>query len=104
MRFGCVVVFCGCLYYSVRELAGRQTLADISFKAIADLKANKWFGLVLPWGLASASTALAVGQTWLRKRHIKRISSESSEMQKLIDAGRRSSQLSKRGETSPEDF
>jgi len=104
MRFGCVVAFCFCAYYCTRELAGKQTFADIRFRAIADLKANRWFGLILPWGLAGATSVLAVGQAWLRKRHIKRISSECSEMQKRIDPSRRSSQLSKDGETSPEDF
>jgi hypothetical protein len=104
MRLGCVVIFCVCAYYCLREIARRQTLADIRFSAFADLRANRWFSLVLPWCLTGATSAVAVGQAWLRKRHIKRISSESSEMQKLIDPGRRSSQLSKKGETSPEDF
>ncbi len=104
MRFLCVLVVCACAYFSVRELAGRQTVADMNFKAIADLKANRWFGLLLPWGLFLGAGTWATGERFLRKRHIKRVSSESSKMQKLIDAGRRSSHLSERGETSPEDF
>lgn len=81
-----------------------QTWADIQFKVIADLKANKYFGLLFPWGVAVLTTGWAGGERYLRKRHIKRVSSESSEMQKLMDPGRRSSQLSKKGETNPEDF
>ena len=104
MRLGCVLVFCVCLYYSVRELAGKQTIADMNFKAIADFKANRWFGLIFPWGLVGTTVLWGTGERWLRKRHIKRVSSESSEMQKLIDPSRRSSQLSKKGDTSPEDF
>jgi hypothetical protein len=104
MRLGCVIVFCLCAYYAVRELAGKQTLADVNFKAIADLKANRWFGLVLPWVLCGAFGIWGTGERLLRKQHIKRVSSESSEMQKFIDPGRRSSLLSKKGDTNKEDI
>jgi hypothetical protein len=103
-RVLCVVIFCGCLYLCVRELAGRQTLADIRFKMIADFKANKWMGLLVPWGTATVSTGWALTEKYLRKRHIRRISSEVSEMQKSIDPARRSSKLSKKGETQREDL
>ena len=104
MGFLGVLAVCFCIYFSVRALSGRQTSADLRFQAIADFKANRWFGLILPWGVATLSTAWGAGERALRKRHIKRISSESSEMQKQLDPGRRSSRLSKKGETSPEDF
>ena len=100
----CVVAVCACVYLVFRELAGKQTLADLKFSALADLKANKYFGLILPWGLFTVTAAWGAGERYLRKRHIKRVSSESSDMQKLLDAGRRSSRLSKKGETTPEDF
>ena len=99
-----VVIFCGCLDLCVRELAGRQTLADIRFKMIADFKANKWMGLLVPWGTATVSTGWALTEKYLRKRHIRRISSEVSEMQKSIQPARRSSKLSKKGETQREDL
>jgi hypothetical protein len=92
------------VYLSIRELAGRQTLADLRFRVLADLKASKYFGLILPWGLAGMATAYGLGQRFLRKRHIKRISSEHSKIQKTVDPGRRSSHLSTKGETSTEDF
>jgi hypothetical protein len=104
VKLGCVALVCTCIYFSVRELAGRQTWADVEFKVIADLKANKYFGLILPWGVAVLSSGWAVGERKLRQRHINRVSSETSVMQKLIDPGRRSSQLSKKGETNPEDY
>lgn len=104
MGFLGAVVVCLCIYFCVRTLSGKQTSADLRFQAIADLKANRWFGLILPWGAATLTTAWGAGERALRKRHIKRISSESSEMQKQFDPGRRSSRLSKKGETSPEDF
>ena len=104
VNFLCVAALCLCVYFSVRELAGKQTFADLGFKAVADLKANQWFGLALPWGGWVLTTGWAIGERRLRKRHIDRVSSENSEMQKMLDPGRRSSSLSKKGETSPEDF
>jgi len=102
--FGAVTVSVVCMYFSVRELAGKQTFADLNFKAIANLAANKYFGLILPWGLFGLAASWGYGERRLRKRHIKRVSSESSELQKQIDPGRRSSHLSKKGDTSREDF
>jgi hypothetical protein len=103
-RVLCFLIFCTCVYLCARELAGRQTLADIRFKAIADFKANKWMGLFVPWGTATVATGWASAERYLRKRHIRRVSSETSEMQKSIDRDRRSSKLSKKGETQREDL
>jgi len=103
-QFLCVLTPCICVYFCLRELAGRQTFADLSFKVVADLKANRWMALSVPWGVATMATAWGAGERFLRKRHIKRVSSEASEMQKMLDQGRRSSRLSKKGETIPEDY
>jgi len=104
MRFLCVLVPCVTAYFCVREVAGRVTVADLDFKAFADLKVNHWFALSLPWVATSLATGWAIGERRLRKRHIKRVTSEASEMQKRLDPGRRSSSLSKMGDTSPEDI
>lgn len=104
MRALIVLAVCLCVYCSIRQLSGRHTFADIRFRAIADLKANRYFGLILPWGVCGVATVWGAGERWLRKRHIKRVSSEGSEIQRKIDPGRRSSNLTKKGESSPEDF
>ena len=103
MRFLCVLAPCICLYFCLRELAGKQTFADLSFKVATDLRANRWLAMSVPWGVATIATAWGAGERYLRKRHIRRVSSEESEMQKRLDPGRRSSSLDKKGETSPED-
>lgn len=103
ITLGCVVAVCGCIVLCVRQLAGKQTAADIGFKAVADLKANRWIALGLSWLLTGGTTGWAVLERRLRKRHIRRVSSESSELQAIIDPKRRSSNLSIRGETSPGD-
>lgn len=48
LRFLSFAAFCACVYFSARELAGKQTLADLKFSAIANFTANRWFGLILP--------------------------------------------------------
>jgi negative regulator of sigma E activity len=103
IRAAMVACVCLCIYFCIRELAGKQTLADIRFRMIADLKANRWMAVAVPWGLTAATTAWGAGERYLRKRHIRRVSSEASEMQKRLDPGRRSSNLSKTGETNRED-
>lgn len=104
MRFFGLAAVCATIYFSSRALAGKLTIADLDFRAIANFSANKYFGLILPWGLVGLTAVWGFGERRLRKNHIKRISSESSEMQKKIDPGRRSSHLSLKGDTSPEDF
>jgi hypothetical protein len=99
-----VAIICASIYLSIRELVGRATFADLRFRVWADLKANRWLALCVPWGVATVSTGWGIGERYLRKRHIKRVSSEASEMQKKIDPNRRSSSLSRKGETSPEDI
>lgn len=99
-----VTIICASVYLSIRELAGRATFADLRFRVLADLKANRWLALCVPWGVATVATGWGIGERYLRKKHIKRVSSEASEMQKKIDPGRRSSSLSRKGETSPEDI
>lgn len=103
LTFLSVTIVCVTVYFSIRELAGRRTFADLEFRAIADFKANHYLGVYLPWGLVGAAVTWAKLERILRRRHVERISSEQSETHKLIDPGRRSSGLSKKGQTSPED-
>lgn len=104
MNLGCVIAPCAFLYLSVRELAGKQTTSDLAFRAIADFRADRPLALILSWVLTGGTAGWAVVERRLRKRHVKRVSSEASEMQSLIDPKRRSSNLTKRGETAMEDI
>ena len=103
-RTVCVVTPFFFLWLCVRELAGRQTFADIVFKAIADFKINEHLARLFPWGTATAATGWALGERALRKLHIKRSAREFAAMHKKLDPGRRSSSLTTEGETSPEDL
>jgi hypothetical protein len=91
------------LWLSIRDLAGRQTSADVVFKALADIKLNRALARVAPWGTTTLATGWAIAERQLRKRHIQRTSSENSKMQSHFDLSRRSSRLTTEGNTSPED-
>jgi hypothetical protein len=103
LRFLMIGAVCLCLVFLARALAGKVTFADIRFKLIAELRTNRWTALIFSWLLTGTSAAWAVGERTLRKRHIKRVASESSELQKMIDRKRRSSHLMSDGTTRPED-
>jgi hypothetical protein len=92
------------LWLGLRELAGRQTSADIAFKAIADLRINRYLAQLLPWGTTTLATGWALGERWLRKRYVKRSASEFGAMHRKFDPSRRSSSLTTGGDTSPEDL
>jgi hypothetical protein len=102
--FLCVFAICGCIYLSVRELAGKNTWADVGFRLLADLKVNRFVALMISWVLTGGCVFWALGERSLRKRHIRRISAESSKMQERIDPNRRSSKLTTKGETGREDI
>lgn len=104
LRFACWGVIGWTFYRSSRVLAGKITLADIRFSELAELDLTKHMGLSLPWGFLVLALAWGYGERRLRKRHIKRVSSETSRLQRLLDPGRRSSHLSIQGETSPKDL
>jgi amino acid permease len=103
IRLLMVVAVCAALVLMTRALAGHITFADITFRAIAELYANRWSALMLSWMLTGASTSWAIGERALRRRHIKRVANEVSEMQRVIDAGKRSSRLRIDGNTRRED-
>ena len=102
-RFMAIAVIALAVWLCLRELAGRQTFADIRFAVLSDLKANRGFGLTTSWLLTLCTGAWGYGERRLRKQHIERTSSEGSKLQRMLDNNRRSSRLTKKGETGPED-
>ena len=104
VTFLCIVAVCTCIYLCVRELAGKQTWADIRFRALADVKANRWAAILVSWALTGCTSLWAFAERTLRKSHVRRVSNEVSELQKKIDPNRRSSGLSVEGNTHPGDL
>lgn len=89
-------------YYSYRmvdALAGKETISNIAFKMITDLKMNQWMayaigGCGLSYGLAERS---------VRKKTVTRLHSRIEELELKKDPKRTSSMLTSTGDTRPED-
>lgn len=103
-RAFCICVPSAFLWLTVRALSGRQTFADIQFKAIADLKINEFLARILPWGVGGSASLWALGERHLRRKHIRRSATEISALQQRLDPQKRSSSLTVVGKTSPEDI
>lgn len=90
---GCSVL----IYLSVKELAGRNTLADI--RVLGNFSVSE---------LVSYGTTAVAGVGWYRERRsrlktIERLSPKYTALEKTLDPGRSSSGLGLDGLTSPED-
>lgn len=86
-------------YRMVDALAGKETISNIAFKMIADLKMNQWMayaigGCGLGYGLAERS---------IRKNTVTRLHSRIKELEFKKDPKRTSSMLTLTGDTRPED-
>jgi hypothetical protein len=104
-RFLMVAAICVGGIFIARSLAGKQTFADIRFNALTDFGNNLWLwlGCFVSWLLTFMAIVWAFLERYLRKRHITRVSTEHSELQKMIDPNRRSSHLMENGDTRPGD-
>ena len=92
------------LYFSVRELAGRATTADIAFKILADLKANQPAAIMASWLLTTGSVGWAASERYLRRRYIKKHHPIVRRYQELLDKERGSSGLTQIGTTQEGDI
>jgi len=88
---------------SVDSLAGRTTVAAVLGKLGLDLRLNKWASLTLAWILAGGSAGWAALERRLRYRTTERLAAENTRLERLLDAKRSSSRLTKRGTTSKGD-
>jgi hypothetical protein len=106
-RFGfvfCVAIVGATVYFSFRELAGRHTFADIAFKFVADMKANKPVAVGFSWLLTFVAGAWGSSERFLRKRYIQNNHPVIEQYQQSLDAKRGSSSLTKRGTTQSVDI
>jgi hypothetical protein len=79
--------------------AGKQTSLTIAYNAIADLKLH----MVVPYAVAACLGVLWKRERNLRKTTVEREHRRVAELEKKLDPGRESSELTPRGET-PRDL
>lgn len=84
---------------TIQALAGKETISNIALSLVTDLKANQYFSYLF----GASGVAYGLAQQRSKKNTIERLQSRKKELEKKIDPGRKSSKLTKRGDTRPED-
>jgi hypothetical protein len=82
---------------TIESLAGKATHADIAIKVLGNIKVSR--GLVALF--AVGGWVYGLGERSLRRRHIKRVTTQKNELENVIDARRTSSDLTPTGTTPP---
>jgi hypothetical protein len=99
VQWGGIVFCCRYAYLTIAALAGKYTIADIGIGVLGNVRISEG----LAWMLAIGFGAYGVGQGKLRRDTIERLQGRIKELEKELDAGRSSSNLTTRGTTRPED-
>lgn len=82
-----------------RELAGKETNANVVWSFLNDFRVSILFG----WGVGAAGVLYGLKERRLRKRTVERLARRVADFEIQHDKGRTSSQLTPRGDTNPED-
>jgi len=97
----CFICWLG--YLSIKALAGKSTLSQFGVWIATDLKINKVFSHIVTAMFGCGGVTYGYRERRLRQKNIERMGTQQIELEKLIDAGRSSSRLTKKGRTRPED-
>ncbi len=99
LKFGAFVLIARYGYLAIDALAGQKTVADIGLNLLSDIKIST----AAAWTLAGGGILYGRRQRKLKKDTIERLSSRIKDLERRIDPGRTSSQLTERGDTREED-
>jgi len=86
-------------YLGIEALAGKSTLADIGVNFLTDINIS----VALAWAAGLGGMVYGIKQRELRKDTIERLVGRIHELEGEVDPNRTSSNLTKRGDTRPED-
>lgn len=87
------------VYRSIDALAGKQTLADVGIKVLADIKISEAIAYLFGGG----GVLYGYKCKRLKADNVERMAGRIAELEKQLDPGRSSSRLTPRGETRPGD-
>ena len=90
-------------YLSIASLAGKVTLAQFGLWVFTDLKANSVFSHLVTSVFGVGGVTYGYRERRLRRKNIERMSGQLIEYEKIVDAKRTSSRLTKKGLSRPED-
>ena len=83
----------------VSDLAGQETMANIVVNFMTDIKVNQWLAYIV----GGTGAVYGLKQRKNKNDTIERLSKRKEQLEQMIDPGRKSSTLTPRGETRPED-
>lgn len=99
IKWGVIAFVTYYVYLSIISISGKNTSADIAISVLFELELlSKLMGAVGVGGIIYGFL-----QRKLRKDTIERLQSRITELEKEVDKNRSSSNLTKRGDTRPED-
>jgi len=98
-KYGALALIFYWMTDALKAFAGQQTIADLAFKFLADIKMPQWLAYV--FGVGGIGWAYA--ERKLRQRTVAHMASSKEEAEKRLDPGRTSSNLTARGTSRPED-
>lgn len=87
-------------YLAIKEMAGQETMANIVVNFMTDIKVNQWLAYIV----GGCGAGYGVAQRRTKNSTIARLSGRKEKLEQMIDPGRKSSKLTARGETRPEDI
>ena len=100
-----LIKWCGIVWVAfyvrdmVSDLAGQTTLADIGVGVLVSTSRSQW----VAWLIAVLAILWGLRERNLRRDKIEQFSQRTGQLEREIDPGRSSSQLTTTGETRPED-
>lgn len=99
IRYGSLVVIFATIGSALKQLAGKDTYADI----FVGIFANAEISVYLSYAVGGSATIWALMERKLRGDKTREMASRIQELEQKIDPGRSSSHLTERGQTRPED-
>jgi len=99
IRWGVLLGLGRYFYLTMAVLAGKQTLADIVIRLLANIK----IGQGVAYLFDASGIIYGYGERRLRQKNIQRLAKSKNELERKLNPTRTSSNLSPRGTTRPGD-
>ncbi len=99
IRWGAIIAISRYAYLAIEALSGKSTLADIGINFLSDIKIS----VTLAWIAGVGGVFYGISQRKLRKDTVERLQERIQALEAEIDPNRSTSNLTRRGDTRPED-
>lgn len=104
LKYGSISSVAYYAFRTIKELAGKNTFAELTFNSAINWIANDYMASALGLVFGFSGIYYGVREARLRKDAIERLSVYQERYERELDPKRSSSKLTTRGETRPEDL